>query len=630
MRHFVGVMRFPCLLRFGVSVLAMAVASSPAWAQFGAETVTTVGKKLSPEAKEFAGRVSSELGPTASPAAMGNVAVALWMTGRLQVALELMGRAVAADPANTDNQCNYAAMLTMSGGAKEAIPVLERLALKFPDNPTVLNNLGQAYFGAEEEEKAEKALGRALAVAPGHSQAAATQSAIAEGKGDTEQAVALAKQAVQRSVTRDKLNRLRKLRYKLTLDDLKDSRPADPDPLGLHQFIHPSFPTSAVEENRTHREWAAFYKEVQARGEALQKRLNAVQAPLIAAAQAQAMANYEKLRGGNGADGAKPASGQTTSVGAVQITTGAEAGGAKTVVRPFARKADLMLDLLNKDGGAKLRLKRSKDALTAFLAQNQRLVDGEYRTEYNQLDRQEANQVGEGLANASFCDRFVALADKYLAKWSEGREALYNDYLHQLRLKLSEEVYWKQFIEPKGEFEATVLKAQIEWLGALQQSGIRTDGSMGIQVDETCLKAKQQPRGGKLANFNDVHCSYHSELNLGIGSIIVDCDRMVSTLGVGPVQLGLNQDMGQGTDFRDSFVSCTVEVSAGKSAGAHVGPISVEVGAEAGMGVEIGRNGVEDVYVTGKIEANVMNAAGSGAEARMSLISGSGSVNILR
>ena len=599
--------------RFFQGVLLAVLVSSRAFAQFGAETVTAVGKKLSPESKAFAGQIAGELGATTPPAAMGNVAVGLWMTGRLQVALELMGRAVAADPANTDNQCNYAAMLTMAGAADQAVPVLEGLAKKFPDNPTVLNNLGQAYFiaGGEEDKdgKAEKALGRALAVAPGHAQAAATQSQIAQSKGDKAQAVELAKEAVQRSVSRDKLNRLRKLGYKLTLADMANSRPADPDPLGLKNFIQPAFPTNAIEENRLHREWAAFNQEVQTRLEALQKQLNALQAPLIAEAQAKAQAAYAQL-----AKGGMPEA----------TTTKPEP------IQPFAQKAKLMLDLLDKDGGAELRLRKARDALEAFIVKNQQLVDVEYRAEYNKLDRQQANQTGEGLANSSFCEKFVTLADKYLGKWSDGREALYKDYLRELRLKLSEELYWEQWLQPRQEFQVTVIKAQIEWLAALGTTGIRTDGYIGIQVDEGCLREKQQPRGGKLANFNDVHCQYHSELNLGIGTIVTDCDKMVSTLGVGPVKLGLGQDMAQGTDFRDSFVNCTVEITAGKSVGANVGPVSVEVGAEAGVGVEIGRNGVEDVYVTGKIEATAMNVVGSGTEARISLVSGSSSVNIVR
>lgn len=45
---------------------------------------------------------------------------------------------------------------------------------------------------------------------------------------------------------------------------------------------------------------------------------------------------------------------------------------------------------------------------------------------------------------------------------------------------LSEELYWQQFVQSRPEFEATVLKAQIEWLGAFMESGIRADGSSRI------------------------------------------------------------------------------------------------------------------------------------------------------
>lgn len=585
--------------------------SAPAGADtagFGSGTGARVASQLSPSARDLAEQIYRQLGGARAPVAVGNAAVGLWMVGRLQVALHLMGKAVADDPANTDNQCNYAAMLTMSGGAELAIPTLEKLAGKFPENSTVLNNLGQAYYLAGDEEKADKTLTRALAVAPSHPQAAATQSQIASSKGDNAKAVALARAAVQRSVSRDKLNNLRKLGYKLTLEDLKGARPTNPDPLGLENFVHPAFPIDATEENRTHREWAAFNKNISTRVETLLKRVNTLQAPLIAAAMAQARA----------ATGQGPGAAPETGVGKPDAT-----------VHPRARKAKLMLDLLDRDSAAKARLRQAKASLDAFVREKQQLVATGYRPEYEKLIRQEANQTGEGLANRDMCEQFVALADKYLAKWSDGRTALYDAYLRELRLKLSEEVYWKQFVQSREEFQLTVLKAQIEWLGAFAASGVPSDGDIGIAVNADCLRRKQEARGGALTNFNDVHCQYHSELHLGIGSIITDCDRMVSTLGVGPVNLGLNQDMAQGTDFFDSFVSCNVEVSAGKSVGANVGPLSVEVGAEAGLGVEIGRDGIQDVYVTGKIEATAMDVVGSGAEGRMSLMSGSSSMNLV-
>lgn len=610
-----------------------APAASPL--SFGTAPAATVAPKLSPESREFAELIYRTLAPAHSSAEIGNTAVGLWMIGRLQVSLHLMGKAVAADPANIDNQCNYAAMLTMSGGAELAIPSLEKLAKRFPQNSTVLNNLGQAYYQAGKEEDAEKQLTRALAVAPFHPQAAATAAQIAQSKGATAQAATLAKQAVQRSLSRDKLNVLRKLRTKLTLDDLKAYRPADPDPLGLKNFTRPEFPRNAVEEARTRPEWKAFYDDVESRVQAVMKERHAVAAPLQAAAMAQAQAALAQLQAGQVPTTPKKSSANATNIGGVTIST-SNPGPDKTI-RPRAQRAELMLRLLREDNGAKLRLQQAKQALDARTTQDRQLIRTEYGPAFDKLDRKQANQVGEGLANRTFCDEFTALVDKYLAKWSDQRAELFDAYLHQLRLKLGEEVYWKQFVQPPAEFRLTVLDAQIEWLAAYRASGVHTDGTIRddrgmipLQITEACLREKKTPRNFRLSNFNDVHCQYHSELQLPLGSIVSDCDKMVSTLGVGPLKLGLSQDMAQGTDFVDSFVNCNVEVSAGKSAGVELGPVSVEVGAEGGLGVEIGRDGIQDVYVTGKVEASVADAISSGAEGRMSLMSGSSSVGILR
>lgn len=605
---FLALVSFTTALLRGATVTTASLSepASAADSKFATSASAQIASKMKPEAKDMAERIYRELAPAHSPAEIGNAAVGLWMVGRLQIALHVMGKALAADPGNIDNQSNYAAMLTMTGGSKLALPTLEKLARQFPNNSTVLNNLGQAYYLAGQEKEAEKPLTRALAVAGAHPQAAATLSQIASGQGDNARAVALAKQAVQRSLSQDKLNDLRKLRYKLTLDDLKDLRPTDPDPLGLKNFVHPEFPRDAVEEYRARREWKAFYDEIDSRSRALHTQLNTLRAPLQAAAIAQAQAVLGQSRSG------KPP---------------AVAAPSDTAVHPRARRAQLMLELLNKDSAAKARLKRAKDALQSHVTRMAQMVETDYAADFRKLDREQGRQVGEGLANQDFCDRFTALADRYLAKWSEDRARLYDDYLREVRLQLSEEIYWKQFLQPRDQFRVTVLEAQIEWLGAYSTAGIRNDGSMGIQVAAECLRQKPAPRGVRLTNFNDVHCEYHSELNLVFGSIASDCDKMVSTLGFGGVKFSMQQDMERGADFHDNFVQCNIEISAGKSIGVGAGPLSVEAGAEAGLGVEIGRNGVQDVYVTGKAGASAMNTS-SGVEGRMSLMSGSSSVNV--
>jgi hypothetical protein len=100
----------------------------------------------------------------------------------------------------------------------------------------------------------------------------------------------------------------------------------------------------------------------------------------------------------------------------------------------------------------------------------------------------------------------------------------------------------------------------------------------------------------KLAAFDDVHCQYHSELKTPVGTIRTDCSRITSTLDLKIIKLGLKQDMEKET-FGDQFMSCSVEVGVGTSAGVNVGPLKAEASIGGALGVEIDRNGISDVIV---------------------------------
>lgn len=76
------------------------------------------------------------------------------MMGKVEFALYIMGKACIDDPSNTDNRNNYAAMLSMCGAPQLAIPLLNSLNQRFPKNSTVLNNIGQAWFGLGDIDKA--------------------------------------------------------------------------------------------------------------------------------------------------------------------------------------------------------------------------------------------------------------------------------------------------------------------------------------------------------------------------------------------------------------------------------------------------------------------------------------------
>jgi tetratricopeptide (TPR) repeat protein len=124
-----------------------------------------------------------------SPIATGNTAASLWMLGKAELALYVMGKACLDNPTNTDNLNNYASMLSMSGAEQLSIPIFERINRQFPKNSTVLNNLGQAWFGLGDIDKATKYLDSTIRIYAYHPQANFTKSFIEESKGNTPAAV---------------------------------------------------------------------------------------------------------------------------------------------------------------------------------------------------------------------------------------------------------------------------------------------------------------------------------------------------------------------------------------------------------------------------------------------------------
>jgi tetratricopeptide (TPR) repeat protein len=139
-----------------IAKLPLTATSIPA---FIAESHNFINQRLNPSAREMADKIFTELKTKyGSTAETGNNAAALWIQGKTQIALALMAKTCVANPSNYDNLSNYAAMLSMCGAEQLAIPLLNYLNARFPKNSTILNNLGQAWFGLGDIAKADKYL----------------------------------------------------------------------------------------------------------------------------------------------------------------------------------------------------------------------------------------------------------------------------------------------------------------------------------------------------------------------------------------------------------------------------------------------------------------------------------------
>lgn len=140
---------------------------------------------LPAERKKMAGVLIQKAGGPAELAATAN---GLWLAGNYAGALMVMGRACVQDP-NPDNLNNYAAFLVMLGGEQLALPILQKLDQDFPNNSTVLNNMGQAWFGLGNMSTAKTYLDRALKANPEHPQANLTKAVIEKRAGNEAAAI---------------------------------------------------------------------------------------------------------------------------------------------------------------------------------------------------------------------------------------------------------------------------------------------------------------------------------------------------------------------------------------------------------------------------------------------------------
>ncbi len=512
-----------------------------------------------------------------SPVATGNAAAGLWMLGRSKLALYVMGKACLDDPANSDNTNNYAAMLSMSGAEEFAIPLLEKLNKQFPGNSTILNNLGQAWFGLGDIDKANTYLDNVIRIYAWHPQANYTKSFIEESKGNTKGAVEAVKRSIKKAYSPEKETRLNKLGSKLKSDDLNWDPPMPQDPLGLEKFKWPEYPKTVVENAPLKIEWDLFKASCNAEIERLQAQQRKLEQEMATISQARMS----------------------------KLLKAGQAGQYVAPLPPMAAKATAKLKYLvdGKDGQLANNYKRKGEALAKAYEQAGDLEE----TLSKQLEAiriKYEDKFGEGKPNPfdAACGEENAAKNNFLAKSNALLNAASNDFLDFLRRKTNDEMYYYQYTMWPEVFEPTKVNAKIAWL-----TTVRNQKVMFQDKSSWCQPTSQKKKDGpfKLAEFDDVHCEYHSMLTTPVGTIRTDCSRMTSELDLKFVKLGLKQDMNKET-FGDQFMSCSVEVGAGVSVGSrNLGPIKAEASIGGAVAMEFDRTGITDVILKGSAGISV-------------------------
>lgn len=555
--------------------------------------------------------------------ALNNAAAIAWVQNCPGTALLLAAEAARIDVKNTNAVNTLAALLVQAGYVHKGIPLLEHLETLFPQDPTILNNLGQAWFDVGEKEKAKKFLGRCLALAPAHGAANASSGVIAQSEGKTAEATAHFKAAAEATSSPAAI-------YELDRSDTHFATP--PGFLRLvrfHEYFNPyHYIPPATQKNLDEAE--AKEAEVKAFGELISKQLNDV----------------TKLAG------------QFALVGQQAMIQQMMMGGAKSGGAQFdyshldsKRLEQPLHDVVDRCGRATKEFEKLLSDfafLTASARSREQALDHAWQEKYG-------DKIGEGndpaeaeAALKSVCEQKKGIAQECLDMMSTRYVTFSDQTLPPLRAAVNDALNCLPFALPApmvgSQFYGTI--AQYFQVVAL------VNGSLPIMGPpcNNLPKAKGSALNDDLPSPDD--CPLSIKINLVVAKIKADCKSLGFEFEAGlafkakkdfrsgetSLTAGVGADIGAAS-VNGGFVVCwnkdnnlsylgmqvgasagisgipglsgtadTSSVASGTSVTASKGgltPDVVKVDASSSVGVTIGPNGVEP-QVNGSAAADVM------------------------
>lgn len=551
-----------------IALIPKAPLTDAALPAFVKKVQAAVSLKLDAATRSTAEQVYATAKKEQQKNSVANAATGLWINGNAPMAVYLMGKATADDPANEDNVNNYAAFLTMTGAEEAAIPLLMNLYGHFPGNSTILNNLGQAWFGLGQLAKASKYLDSAILIYALHPQANYTKCLLLE-KTDPVKSIEALKRSIAGAYSKEKESKLRELKYELQSEDLRWDFPMMDDALGLQRFFLPAYPTSPSQSPRLQQEWIAFRKACKQKID----ELEAKNAKLRIEIEEQAKQTYQEM---------------LHAVNTKQRFT-------QPPLIPFYHNKAMkkLIYLVNDKDGAEAynrqRIAKAQEAAGMRVLQLQKKMNDEL------LKLPATSSDGEGAGNQSdeeYCNKANAIIARYLDTANKLLRSTRAEALEFQRKILNNQAYFNLFIMDPLTYEYTKNGYKINWLQELSKS----------QVEFWRCRANtpkdDEVQTGSIPDFDDVHCDRHVEFNFFSTRLSLDCSRLTSEIKLPVLKLSLKENLNS-----NQIMKGTLEVGYFMGTNVSLGPFSGEYKAEAGVTMEFDKSGVTDVGVRGKAMA---------------------------
>lgn len=495
----------------------------------------------------------------------------LWLYGANTPALLVLGMALSEYPGDDDNINNYSAFLTMAGAEEAALPLLNYLNRKYPQNSTILNNLGQAWFGLGEFQKAYTYLDSATIYYPGHSQANFTKSVLEEYNGDKSKASQSMIESWETSFSNEKNVRLRDL----DLDQNKQARlksiPKLQSPFQFPNISVPEYPKSVEESIKLEPLWKQFRADAK---------------PVL---EKIVLKHEEALKELQNPEMRKPFNTFYMRLPAQSMIYSSKAQALKW----------------SSGSNENMALKRYNEQITIVLDNlHQKLwnIEEKFNKELTVEMNSPDCRAGEGGTQAQFaacCAKTTTIYDRFLRETNTLLEEFNKSLFENYKIGITQELDYQYYTTLPHEYEAQKLHAQMMLLTMLAEQDVRF-----TEPPAVCnLKPLAQPtKKGELPDFDDVSCNNYSTINLAIGTITTGCNRMITTLDAKYVKFTMKENMNTG-----EFIRGTLEFGVSASPGNPFpfGPVKAEMKVSAGGFIELDKDGITDIGVKAGVKVNV-------------------------
>ncbi len=204
---------------------------------------------------------------TQTPAQQQSSSVAEFYADKPVQALLVSMNSAIQNPNEVIGWNNLAAICNMAGLEHKAILILMNQLVKFPGNSMLLNNMGQAFLGLGELNKAEDFLRQCLVEDPMHPEANRSMGMICFFRDQYEAGMKYFEKELEQAHRRSTLALLKRKNLVTNIYKLRKKRTSIPgknffNEIQLGKFVVPSFPESSAETNLKSDEHSGFRNSV--------------------------------------------------------------------------------------------------------------------------------------------------------------------------------------------------------------------------------------------------------------------------------------------------------------------------------------------------------------------------------